>query len=140
MSPSSVARVGKKGSQSLVFCRRKEGGNANGADAPKKKKDCCVCICLSFALWMRTPKSLLLLDRSMGFGEGDLNKPALYQEQNVTWHLDAVCGSVLGKRRRGKMQVNVYLLSLELCVVMFACLSEIASWRMCTEGRKMMLG
>lgn len=36
VSPSSVARTGKKDNQSSAFCRRKEGGNANGGSAPKK--------------------------------------------------------------------------------------------------------
>lgn len=125
MSPSSVAGAGKKRSQSLVFCRRKKEANANGADAPKKE-DCWVCICPSFALWMHTPKSLLLSDHSRTFGEADLkNKPALYQKQNVTWHLDAACSSALGKRRRGKMQ-HIFPVLGTVCVV-FACLSEIAS-------------
>lgn len=38
VSPSSVARIGKKDSKSLLSCRRKEGGNANGANAQKKDR------------------------------------------------------------------------------------------------------
>lgn len=48
-SSSSVAQTGKKDIKSLVFCRRKAGGNANGTSAGW------LCVCPSCAFWIHTP-------------------------------------------------------------------------------------